>query len=258
LLKGSKMNLALTKYSASGNDFVLFHTFTKKDYSKLARELCDRHGGIGADGLIVLLPHERYDFEWLFYNADGSEAAMCGNGSRAAAHYAYSFGLAPTKMHFLTGAGVIQAQVDEDIVESQLTPYKIIKEAFEEEGLTWWLIDTGVPHLVTIVEDLKQFDKELARKMRFKYDANVNYGIIPRSNEIGVRTYERGVEDETLACGTGMAAMFLRAHKEGLVGTSAKLLPKSGEELHIRIEDETLYFKGRVQKIFSTYKECEV
>jgi diaminopimelate epimerase len=249
------MTLALAKYSASGNDFVLFHTFVKKDYSKLAENLCDRHEGIGADGLIVLVPHGEHDFEWLFYNADGSEAAMCGNGSRAAAHYAFSFGLAGEKMRFLTGAGVIEASVEGDIVESQLTPYEVKMRSFKEEGFDWWLIDTGVPHLVTFVEDLKQFDKDIARKMRYKYDANVNFGIILRPNEIGVRTYERGVEDETLACGTGMAAVFVRAFEEKRVKDAAKLYPKSGEELFIRMEDGKLFFKGRVRRIFSTFKE---
>ena len=82
------MNVA--KYSANGNDFVLFHSFIKKDRSKLAKEICDRQNGIGADGLIVLVPHEIHDFEWEFYNSDGSTAEMCGNGSRACAHYAFS------------------------------------------------------------------------------------------------------------------------------------------------------------------------
>jgi len=163
--------------------------------------------------------------------------------------------LAGEKMRFLTGAGVIEASVQGDIVESQLTPYKILKETFEEEGFKWWLLDTGVPHLVTLVEDLKQFDKKIAKKLRFKYEANVNFGkILPRS-AIAVRTYERGVEDETLACGTGMAATFVRAFHEGLVGEEAKLYPKSGEELVIKIEKGTLYFKGRVERIFLTYKE---
>jgi diaminopimelate epimerase len=90
----------VTKYSASGNDFVIFHTFKKEDRSELAKKLCHRQEGVGADGLIVLIPHEIYDFEWQFYNADGSVAAMCGNGSRAAAHYAYSNGLADKEMKF--------------------------------------------------------------------------------------------------------------------------------------------------------------
>ncbi len=249
------MSMHLAKYSASGNDFVIFHTFTKKDRSELAKRLCHRQEGIGADGLIVLVPHSELDFEWQFYNADGSEAAMCGNGSRAAAHYAYSYGLAPAKMQFLTLAGVIEASVEGDIVESQLTEHKILQKDIEEFGHSWWLIDTGVPHLVTFVEDLKQFDKKIAKNLRDKYNANVNYAIIRSPNEIGVRTFERGVEDETLACGTGMAACFVRALEEKRVQSQSKLYPKSGEELSIRYNDKRLYFKGRVKKIFVTHKE---
>ncbi|WP_201337835.1 MULTISPECIES: diaminopimelate epimerase [unclassified Nitratiruptor] len=247
--------MQLVKYSASGNDFILYHAFTKRDRSQIARELCNRHEGIGADGLIVLLPHDEYDFVWDFYNADGSVAAMCGNGSRAAAHYAYSFGLAGKKMRFLTLAGAIEASVEDDIVESQLTPYTILQRDIEEFGREWWLIDTGVPHLVTIVDDLKHFDKDIARKLREKYNANVNYAIIHSPKKIGVRTYERGVEDETLACGTGMAACYVKAQEEGRVDKSVNLYPKSGEELAIRQEDKNLFFKGRVKKIFETFKE---
>ncbi len=247
--------MALVKYSASGNDFLIFHHFRDENRSDLARKLCHRFDGIGADGLIVLLPHSEYDFIWQFYNADGSEAAMCGNGSRAAAHYAYSFALADKKMRFLTKAGVIEARVDGDVVESQLTDFRIVKKGFEEEGRNWWLIDTGVPHLVTIVEDLTQFDKEVAKKMREKYNANVNFGIISGPKNLGIRTFERGVEDETLACGTGMAALFVRAFEENRAKSDVKVYPKSGEELSIRIEDGKLYFKGRVKKVFETFKE---
>ena len=247
--------MQLVKYSASGNDFVLFHTFIKKDRSALAKRLCHRQEGIGADGLIVLLPHSSYDFEWQFYNADGSEAAMCGNGSRAAAHYAASFGLAPTHMRFLTGAGVIEARVEGDMVESQLTESRILQKDIQEYGKKWWLIDTGVPHLVTFVEDLKQFDKNEAKKLRDKYNANVNYAIIHDLKNMGIRTFERGVEDETLACGTGMAACFVRALEEGRVEQAVRIVPKSGEELALRFEKGRLFFKGRVKKIFETFKE---
>jgi diaminopimelate epimerase len=249
------MNLALVKYSASGNDFIIFHHLKKADRSTLAKRLCDRFNGIGADGLIVLVPNKNYDFEWQFYNADGSEASMCGNGSRAAAHYAYSFNIASKEMKFLTKAGVIRAKVDKDIVESELTPFKVIKRDFKEDGFNWWLIDTGVPHLVTFVEDLTHFDKNIAKKMREKYNANVNFGIIAGPKRLGVRTYERGVEDETLACGTGMAAVFVRAFLEKKAQESANLYPKSKEELSIRIEGDKLFFKGRVKRVFETFKE---
>ena len=249
--------MTISKYNANGNDFIIFHTFRKIDRSNLAKKLCNRMKGIGADGLIVLIPHKKYDFEWQFYNSDGSEAKMCGNGSRAVAHYAYYNDLADKNIKFLTGAGIINASVNNNIVETELTKPIIIKELFKENNFDWWLIDTGVPHLVTFIKDLKEFNDifkiELAKKMRVKYNANVNFAFIEKNDKIRVRTYERGVENETLACGTGMNSCFLRAYKEGLVNNSVKVYPTSGEELYIRIEnDETLFFKGEVEKIFTT------
>ena len=243
--------MTYTKYSASGNDFIIFHTFIEKDYSKLAVKLCDRTEGLGADGLIVLVPSSDLDFKWLFYNSDGSYASMCGNGTRACAHYAYGNDLAPAKMRFSTGAGVIGCEVEDDIVETQLTAPKTMKEPFNEEGFEWWLVDTGVPHLVTIVDDLERYSKELSRELRYKYDANVNYAKVENGN-IYVRTYERGVEDETLACGTGMAACFLRALSLGLVETKTNVYPKSKEELTLTLKDDLLLFKGKVKKIYET------
>ena len=144
--------LQIAKYCASGNDFVIFHAFSGADRSGLARTLCDRQNGIGADGLIVLIPHESHDFEWEFYNSDGSYAAMCGNGSRAAALYAFDNLSMPQSMSFLTGAGVIKAEVSGlCTVETELTPPKRISD-FVEEGFLWSLIDTGVPHLTAKVE----------------------------------------------------------------------------------------------------------
>ena len=238
--------MIVSKYSASGNDFVIFHTFKKEDRSELAKKLCDRFNGIGADGLIVILPHNEYDFEWQFYNADGSEAEMCGNGSRAAAHYAYSNNLAPKKMKFLTLAGVIEAEVEGDIVETQLTPHKKLNE-FNE----WSLFDTGVPHLVKL-DKLENFDVNECRDLRYKHNANVNVAEV-RDGKLYVRTYERGVEDETLACGTGMCASFLKAREEGLIGDSIKVYPKSKEELTITIRNNRLYFKGRVKNTFDAF-----
>ena len=247
--------MTYTKYSASGNDFVIFHTFIKKDYSKEAIELCNRTEGIGADGLIVLVPNEEADFEWLFYNSDGSDASMCGNGTRACAHYAYTNGLAPSSMKFLTGAGLIKSIVDGDVVETQLTAPIVIKDEFEQEGFTWYLVDTGVPHLVTIVDDLEKYDHEISAKMRYQHNANVNFAKIENSKEgkvLKVRTYERGVEGETLACGTGMAACFLRANNLNLVSNKTFVYPKSQEELTLSLVENTIYFKGAVKNVFTT------
>ncbi len=249
------MNIA--KYSANGNDFVIFHDTNKQNRSELAKKLCHRQDGIGADGLIVIVPHNKYDFEWEFYNSDGSHADMCGNGSRACAHYAYNHDLASQKMDFLTGAGVIHAEVEENtsksgMVLSELTPPKIIDTQIEENGNSWWLINTGVPHLVKFVDDITQLDIEELRAMRYKYNANVNIAMVQEDGNLRVRTYERGVEDETLACGTGMAACFYRAYKEEKVSNNIEVYPTSGDTLYLGVNEKTITFKGRVKKTFDT------
>ncbi|MDD5717601.1 MAG: diaminopimelate epimerase [Sulfuricurvum sp.] len=244
--------LQIAKYCASGNDFVIFHAFEKADRSQLARTLCDRQNGIGADGLIVLVPHENHDFEWEFYNADGSTASMCGNGSRACAHYAHRFGLAPASMAFLTGAGVIKAQVEGNMVQSDLTPPVIVNQEIIESGMRWWLIDTGVPHLITFDADIEHFNIDMARTLRHRYNANVNIASINLDGTLRVRTYERGVEDETLACGTGMAASFYRAVQERLVADQTQVFPKSGETLYLGLEEGVITFKGEVKGVFET------
>ncbi|MBU0631227.1 diaminopimelate epimerase [bacterium] len=241
----------VTKYSANGNDFVIFHTFLKKDRSALAKEICDRQSGVGADGLIVLVPHNKYDFEWEFYNSDGSTAEMCGNGSRACAHYAHTNSLAPAHMHFLTLAGVIGAEVNGNLVKSELTPPKILDKEINEGGKLWWKIDTGVPHLITFDADINNFDIREARELRYKYNANVNIAAI-KEDGLHVRTYERGVEDETLACGTGMASAFYRAYQEDLVKNKTKVFPKSGDTLYLEAKGETITFAGEVKAVFTT------
>lgn len=252
--------MTVSKYSASGNDFVIFHTFHKKDRSGLAKKLCHRQEGVGADGLIVLVPKDDkdkiYDFEWQFYNSDGSEAEMCGNGSRACAHYAFANELAPKNMSFLTVAGVIKAEVEpisvnNGMVLSELTPPEILDRDIQHNGKKWWKINTGVPHLVHITDNIEEFDLHEARELRYKYNANVNIVFIDGVN-LRVRTYERGVEDETLACGTGMAASFYMAYTEGLVANNIEVYPTSGETLYLGVNERTITFRGEVKKVFVT------
>ena len=248
--------MIMSKYSANGNDFVIFHTDTKVDRSELAKELCHRQDGIGADGLIVVIPHHSLDFEWQFYNSDGSHADMCGNGSRACAHYAYVNKLASKQMSFLTGAGVINAVVEDGdeksaMVMSELTPPEILETDVNYNGKHWWLINTGVHHLVSFTDNIEKFDIKEARELRYIYNANVNIAHIQGGN-LRVRTYERGVEDETLACGTGMAACFYRALQENLISDSIEVYPKSGETLYLGMNERTITFKGRVKKTFET------
>ena len=242
--------MTVTKYSANGNDFILIIRKKKKDRSKLAQRLCHRQNGVGADGLVVVMPHPEYDFEWDFYNADGSRATMCGNASRAVAHYAMGKGIsADGKAEFLTGAGVIRATVNGNYVVSDMTKPTILSQELEEDGETWWFVDTGVPHLVAIRDNIEEFDLKQAKRLRDKYNANLNICKV-EDNTLYVRTYERGVEDETLACGTGMVACFLRANLEKLVDNNVRVFPKSGDELYVSLEDETFRFGGEVTKTF--------
>lgn len=243
--------MKLSKYSANGNDFVIFHAQSKVGRSQLAKELCHRQDGIGADGLIVIVPHETYDFEWQFYNSDGSSAEMCGNGSRACAHYAFSHKLASENMSFLTEAGVIKAEVDGFMVLSELTAPIILEKDISFAGKDWWKLDTGVPHMVSFTQNIEEFDILEARELREKYNANVNIAFVDGDN-LKVRTYERGVEDETLACGTGMAACFYRAFKEDLVSNSIEVYPRSGETLYLGMNERTITFKGEVKNTFIT------
>jgi len=242
--------MTVTKYSANGNDFILFVAQEKADRSSLAKKLCHRQNGVGADGLVVVLPHPDYDFEWEFYNSDGSRADMCGNASRAVAHFAHEKGISKDgTAEFLTGAGVIRATINGLYVVSDMTEPKIIRDDIEAFGEKWWLIDSGVPHLVAVRDDIENFDLQQARELRQKYNANVNICKVD-GDTMYVRTYERGVEDETLACGTGMVACFIRNHMEGKVPDQIRVYPKSGDELYVSYEDGVYRFGGKVTKTF--------
>lgn len=242
--------MTVTKYSANGNDFVMFIAQEHKDRSVLAQQLCHRQNGVGADGLVVLLPHDDYDFQWEFYNADGSHANMCGNASRAVAHFAHEKGITKDNTaEFLTGAGVIKATINGLYVVSDMIDPRIIRTDIEECGENWWLIDSGVPHLVCVRENIDTFNLEEARILRQKYNCNVNICKVV-GETMYVRTYERGVEDETLACGTGIVACFVRNHKEGKLSNQVKVLPKSGDELYVSYEEGIYKFGGKVTKTF--------
>jgi len=243
--------MQVTKYNASGNDFIIYHDSQARDRSQLAKLLCHRQKGVGADGLVVLIPHPEYDFEWDFYNSDGSYAAMCGNATRAVAHYAVEKGISLNRhAEFLTGAGVIRAEVNGTYVITDMPQPNIIKKSIEAYGYTWWLIDTGVPHLVSQRDTVETFDINQARELRQKYDANVNIYTVDTDGMM-VRTYERGVEDETLACGTGVMACYVKALEEELVSSApTRILAHSGEELYMEFSDDIYRFGGQVTKTF--------
>lgn len=247
----------LTKYSANGNDFLITTAIKSANRANLAKKLCDRHDGVGADGFVVLLPHDRFAYRWEFYNADGSKANMCGNASRCIAHYAVAHKIAPKNHSFLSGAGAIKVRVVRDMVEVNLGKVRILKEniveSFGDLKLDFSLLDSGVPHLVTFVSNKTK--SELAQNLVFlktlrdKYNANVNLAVITDKSTIELLTFERGVENITLACGTGMCAVYFLAKSQNLIADKATLIPPSGDKIALRLENDEVCFKGKVAKI---------
>jgi len=202
--------LTFSKYHGTGNDFILIdnrNLFFPAEDQQLVAFLCHRQFGIGADGLILLQNHTGFDFEMRYFNADGKEATMCGNGGRCAVHYARKLGIITVNTSFLANDGVHIAYIEKEIISLKMKSVdqvKIINESY--------LLDTGSPHLVIFSENIDQLNviKE-GREIRYDRNisekgVNVNFAQITSRNNILLRTYERGVEMETYSCGTGSVA----------------------------------------------------
>jgi diaminopimelate epimerase len=241
-----KTPIAFTKMSGTGNDFIIIDNrdqkIGKEQMAKLARRICRRRFSVGADGLILLENSEQADFRWQFYNGDGSVAEMCGNGARCAARYAYTRGIAPANMHFETIAGIIEASMVGNNVKIRLTPPTDImlsrSVAIDGSEKTIHSINTGVPHVVHFVNSngatpVREWGRHIRHHKLFEpAGTNVNFVQIP-AKELYVRTYERGVEDETMACGTGAVASAIIAALHGHVTSPVRVRTSGGDILII-------------------------
>jgi diaminopimelate epimerase len=266
----SKPFLKMTKMSGSGNDFILVDNRLKAVPDNrmvlLAKQLCRRMVSVGADGMIFVEPSDRCDFKWRFFNADGSEAEMCGNGGRCAARFAYLQGIAGPEITFETLAGPIQAWVEGSKVKLQLTRPEGIKLdqtiAVGKDQITLDFINIGVPHALVWVEDIDAVNVvRLGHRIRFhEYfkpkGTNVNFIQIKDQEMLWVRTYERGVEGETLACGTGSVAAAAIGFFKNKVRSPVKVRTRGGEVLTVYVEGqpgkhiEQVYLEGEVRLIF--------
>jgi diaminopimelate epimerase len=242
--------LPFYKMQGSGNDFLLIdnrrNILKGMDLKDLAVKVCDRHYSVGADGLIVIVSSKKADFKWRFFNADGSEAEMCGNGSRCAARFALLNKIAKKDMVFETLAGIIHAQVKKDTVKVQLTGASGLRMNIAvplDSGLRMGhFINTGVPHIVYLSKDLNNEDVDrIGRTTRYHElfkpaGTNVNFIQIQGRHRLRIRTYERGVESETLACGTGSVAAALIAGSLGAASSPIEVLTRGGEKLAVSFE----------------------
>lgn len=252
--------IPFAKMSGTGNDFIVIDHrqpfLASEEMQDFARLVCRHKFSAGADGLILLENDDEVDFRWQFFNADGSRAEMCGNGARCAARFAHRAGIAPASMRFRTVAGVIAAEVVGGGVKIRLTPPIDLRMALDLDlgavSKTVYSVNTGVPHVVCFVDDLAATPVvEWGRVMRYHAmyqpaGTNVNFvGVTGQG--LSVRTYERGVEGETMACGTGAVASALIAVTIGLAQSPVRVTTSGGDELIIHL---TKSVGGEIDQVF--------
>lgn len=259
------MELTFYKYQGTGNDFVMIDNrsqFFPKENTQLIEKLCDRRFGIGADGLILLENHADFDFKMVYYNSDGNESSMCGNGGRCLVAFAKQMGVVKNKAKFEAFDGYHFATIDDEgIVALQMKDVDAIKN---ESNYTF--LNTGSPHHVQLVNDLKNLDVKVeGAKIRYSdlygnAGSNINF-VNQLANDIfAVRTYERGVEDETLSCGTGVTAVAIAMHQLGKTKNNIIDLNVEGGKLKVQFDEDngsytnvfligpaTFVFEGKIE-----------
>ena len=251
------MRLPFYKYQGTGNDFVLIDNRQKvlgTSAEALAKKLCHRKWGIGADGMLLLQNHSDYVFEVLYYNADGSPS-FCANGCRCAVHLAEALGLMAEDVHFLAADGPHWAAANQNVVQLSMNAVTGIQKL----SAGYWL-DTGAPHYVQWGTDFKGLSvadegKAVRNRPAFqKVGVNVNFVQPAKGNTLVVRTYERGVEAETLSCGTGAVAAALVAATQGYHSPVAINMP--GGRLQVSFAKgqegyfQDIHLTGPVQRVF--------
>lgn len=231
------MKLHFFKYQATGNDFVMIDNRSGSVLLSVEQiqHICDRKFGVGADGLMLLEKHPEKNFNLVYYNSDGTQS-LCGNGSRAAVHMASALGMINGKASFLAYDGAHQAQIlDGGIIKLLMNNVSDVRKEGDQ-----WFIHTGSPHLIQFVKDIEHFPvfdegKRIRYSDAFKpAGTNVNFVELRANNTIYVRTYERGVEDETLSCGTGVTAAALAASFHGY--TSPVQIQTKGGKLAVEFK----------------------
>lgn len=251
------MNIHFYKYQGTGNDFILIDNrdlYFPKQNTELINKICNRRFGIGGDGLILLENHSEHDFQMVYFNSDGNESTMCGNGGRCLVAFAHFLGIFEKKAIFNAIDGLHEAEIQENIIKLKMINVEEIKQIENNYEL-----NTGSPHFVKYVENVEKLDVyQEGQKIRYsptykEKGINVNFVSKISDNEIFVRTYERGVEDETYSCGTGVTASCLTWMKNfNLNEVAVKTL---GGNLKVYAEKEgdkfkNIWLEGPTQQVF--------
>jgi diaminopimelate epimerase len=252
------VEIKFDKYQGTGNDFVILDNRDGK-YSMLpVAHICDRKFGIGADGLMLLENSSEEDFKMVYYNSDGAISSMCGNGGRCLVHFANKLGVIGNKCEFIAIDGLHEAQVNGSTVELKMNNVTAVDKRDNA-----FVLDTGSPHYVSVNSELPGEDfVQIAKGIRYNDEftaegINVNF-ISGKDNSIEIRTYERGVEDETLSCGTGVtaAAIAFHQHANGTEGDFEYAIKSMGGDLKVRFtfssnEYNNVWLIGPATHVFS-------
>lgn len=236
------------KYQGTGNDFVMIDNrqlVFDKNNTKAIKKLCDRRFGIGADGLILLEKHDTLDFKMVYFNSDGNESSMCGNGGRCIVAFANFLGIIRNNVKFMAIDGEHEAIIEGDLIKLQMQDVAKIN-IFDNHVF----LNTGSPHHVQMESDLENLDiKTAGAKIRYgepynEIGSNVNFVTKNSETNFSVRTYERGVEDETLSCGTGVTAVALAMHAIGETEKNLITLQTKGGVLQVAFEKKDSEYKN--------------
>lgn len=249
------MIIPFAKYHGAGNDFIVIddrkEAFPVSD-SNFIQFLCQRQTGIGADGLLLLQKSTKAGARMRIFNSDGKEAAMCGNGLRCLVDFAYQSQFIAAESTIETATRIVECQWSENEITVDLGPYELFPSELIFNSLKFQLVNTGVPHAVAFVENDDHFS--LAPQIRShsslgKEGANVNFAIL-KDNKLHVRTYERGIEGETLSCGSGAAAVAAVAKLKYHLPNPITIIPRSGEELKVEVQPSSLRLSGKATLVF--------
>jgi diaminopimelate epimerase len=261
----TRMEITFSKLSGAGNDFIVIDNRSLAiDLAPVQiRELCTRRTGIGADGLILIEPSAKYDFSMQYYNADGFLGSMCGNGGRCAVYFAHTIGVTASQDNSYTFEangnrydGMVSGP---ETVQLRMLAPEEFRTDIELEGVTCHSVNTGSPHAIIYTSDLETASVTgMGRTIRHRTDefpggTNVNFIEITSPETLSIRTFERGVEDETLACGTGAVAAALMSHQLGKIkSNSVRVTVKSGDTLEVRFNDnmQEVFLTGPVKIVY--------
>lgn len=251
------MKINFTKYEGNGNDFIIIDD-RKEEFSEdnvlMISKLCDRKFGIGADGLILMRKHKVYDFQMIYFNSDGNESSMCGNGGRCLVSYALQLDIDLKTNSFLAIDGVHKFKVVDNEIYLKMND---VKDIVVKNGYNF--LNTGSPHVVQIVENVDEINVyEQGKKIRRQFQEmnGVNVNFVSFNNDIiKCRTFERGVENETLSCGTGVVAVALYIFKKKKISDNKIIVSTKGGSLSVSFKNDgnsfrEIWLKGDINKIF--------